>query len=64
MEPTPLPLPRLAQAGASACWHELPRVLAAGAITAATAAPLGAALLGGAPGWIAAPASAIAPPPR
>jgi hypothetical protein len=55
METTPLPrLPRLAWIGTSAFWHELPRMLAAGAVTAATAAPLGAALLGGAPGWMAA----------
>ncbi|MCO8271702.1 hypothetical protein M1L60_13985 [Actinoplanes sp. TRM 88003] len=40
--------------GATAFWHELPRTLAAGALTLLSAAPLAAALLGGAPGWLAA----------
>ncbi|WP_433363599.1 hypothetical protein ACQPZX_32435 [Actinoplanes sp. CA-142083] len=43
-----------ARAGATALWHELPRALAAGAVTLVAAAPLTAALLSGAPRWLAA----------
>ncbi|WP_432825316.1 hypothetical protein [Dactylosporangium sp. CA-092794] len=50
-------LPWLAWSGATATWHELPRTLAAGAVTALAAAPLAAALLTGAPGWLAAAAT-------
>ncbi|MDO7881657.1 hypothetical protein [Antiquaquibacter soli] len=35
-------------------WRELPRVLAVGAVTAATAVPVGVALLGAAPPWLVA----------
>jgi hypothetical protein len=50
-------LPALTWSGATAFWHELPRTLAAGAVTLAAAAPLAAALLAGAPGWVAAAAT-------
>ena len=42
--------------GAVASWHELPRTLAAGAVTLAGAAPPAGALLSGAPRWLAAAA--------
>ncbi|MFI5910554.1 hypothetical protein [Dactylosporangium sp. NPDC051541] len=47
-------LPALTWSGATACWHELPRTLAAGAVTVASAVPLAAALLAGAPRALAA----------
>lgn len=42
--------------GATASWHELPRATAAGAVTLVAAVPLSAALLSGAPRWLAAAA--------
>ncbi|WP_432972973.1 hypothetical protein [Dactylosporangium sp. CA-233914] len=50
-------LPVLTWSGATAWWHELPRTLAAGAVTVLSAAPLATALLTGAPGWLAATAT-------
>lgn len=47
----------LVKEGAVASWHELPRTLAAGAATLVSAAPLAAALLSGAPRWLAAAAT-------
>ena len=47
-------LPARTAAGAVAFWHELPRALAAGAVTLGAVVPLAAALLGGAPRWLAA----------
>ena len=46
----------LVKEGTTAFWHELPRTLAAGAVTVVAAAPLAAALLSGAPRWLAAAA--------
>ena len=43
--------------GATASWHELPRTLAAGAVTLVAAAPLATAVLSGAPRWLAAAAT-------
>ncbi|XVU22760.1 hypothetical protein ACQPZJ_36630 [Actinoplanes sp. CA-054009] len=42
--------------GATAFWHELPRTLAAGAVTLAASVPLSFCLLYGAPRWLAAAA--------
>lgn len=50
----------LAKEGAVASWHELPRALAAGAVTVVASAPLAASLLSGAPRWVA--AAAVLPP--
>jgi hypothetical protein len=50
-------LPALTWSGATAFWHELPRTLTAGAVTVVAAAPLAAALLSGAPRWLAAAAA-------
>ncbi|MER7276504.1 hypothetical protein ABT369_18875 [Dactylosporangium sp. NPDC000244] len=50
-------LPALAWSGATAFWHELPRNLGAGLLLGLSAVPLGAALLTGAPGWVAAAAT-------
>ncbi len=47
-------LPWLVRRGALAVWYELPKALAAGALTLASAVPLGVALLAGAPGWLVA----------
>ncbi|WP_433204773.1 hypothetical protein ACQP00_36560 [Dactylosporangium sp. CS-047395] len=51
-----LTLPALTWSGATAFWHELPRNLTAGLVLGLSAVPLGAALLAGAPGWVAAAA--------
>ncbi|GID32933.1 hypothetical protein [Paractinoplanes brasiliensis] len=40
--------------GATAFWHELPRTLTAGALVLAASAPLAAALVSAAPGWMSA----------
>ncbi|WP_433076298.1 hypothetical protein ACQP1P_31395 [Dactylosporangium sp. CA-052675] len=50
-------LPGLAWSAATAFWHELPRNLGAGLLLGLSAVPLGAALLAGAPGWVAAAAT-------
>jgi hypothetical protein len=50
----PPALPWLVRRGALAVWHELPKALAAGALTLASAVPLGVAVGSGAPRWLAA----------
>ncbi|MEU7874011.1 hypothetical protein [Dactylosporangium sp. NPDC049140] len=50
-------LPALAWSGATAFWHDLPRNLGAGLLLGLGAVPLGAALVAGAPGWVAAAAT-------
>jgi hypothetical protein len=49
-------LPALTWSGVAAFWHELPRTLAAGGVTLLAATPLTAALVAGAPRWLAAAA--------